>query len=129
MKSKEVGLRIKNTLKENNLSQVKVANDIGIPQSVISDIINGRRDYDKLVNMLSEHYGWSRDYLITGDQYSKHDFISNSDIDNSLSMGERQKLIDSLQNLYSKHEGLLEQANMVMKQIIAINKILIIGID
>lgn len=129
MKSKEVGLRIKNTLRENNLSQVSVAKDIGIPQSVISDIINGRRDYDKLVNMLSERYGWSRDYLITGEQLPKGDFIANSDIDGLLSAEEHQKLIENLQKLYSKHDELLMQAGQVMKQIVAINKILIIGVE
>ena len=49
--------------------------------------------------------------------------------DTSLSKEERQFLINNLHELYIRHEDLIQQAGNIMKQIAAINKILIIGIE
>lgn len=128
MKSKDVGSRIKIILKERNLSQRDVSDKTGQPQSVISDIINGRRDYDKLVNLLSEVYGWSRDYIITGRGELITQNIANSDNSNSgLSKEEKLRLVANLEELYRKHQQLLDDASQVMKEIAAINKLLIVG--
>jgi len=124
MKSVIVGKRIRALMKENKLSQRAVEKYTGINQSVLSEVINGRRDYERVVDKLCSAYGWSRDFIVTG-----RNNIANSDNNTSLSNEERQILIKNLHELYCKHEDLIQQAGSVMKQIAAINKILIIGIE
>ena len=124
MKSVIVGNRIRTLMKENKLSQRAVEEYTGINQSVLSEVINGRRDYERVVDKLCSAYGWSRDFIVTG-----RNNIANSDNNTSLSNEERQILIKNLHELYCKHEDLIQQAGSVMKQIAAINKILIIGIE
>lgn len=124
MKSVIVGNRIRALMKENKLSQRAVEKYTGINQSVLSEVINGRRDYERVVDKLCSAYGWSRDFIVTG-----RNNIANSDNNTSLSNEERQILIKTLHELYCKHEDLIQQAGGVMKQIAAINKILIIGIE
>ena len=124
MKSEIVGKRIRALMKENKLSQRAVEEYTGINQSVLSEVINGRRDYERVVDKLCSAYGWSRDFIVTG-----RNNIANSDNNTSLSNEERQMLIKTLHELYCKHEDLIQQAGSVMKQIAAINKILIIGIE
>ncbi len=124
MKSVIVGNRIRALMKENKLSQRAVEENTGINQSVLSEVINGRRDYERVVDKLCSVYGWSRDFIVTGCNN-----IANSDNNTSLSNEERQILIKTLHELYCKHEDLIQQAGSVMKQIAAINKILIIGIE
>lgn len=124
MKSVIVGNRIRALMKENKLSQRAVEEYTGINQSVLSEVINGRRDYERVVDKLCSAYGWSRDFIVTG-----RNNIANSDNNTSLSNEERQILIKTLHELYCKHEDLIQQASSVMKQIAAINKILIIGIE
>lgn len=124
MKSVIVGKRIRALMKENKLSQRTVEEYTGINQSVLSEVINGRRDYERVVDKLCSAYGWSRDFIVTG-----RNNIANSDNNTSLSNEERQMLIKTLNELYCKHEDLIQQAGSVMKQIAAINKILIIGIE
>lgn len=124
MKSVIVGNRIRALMKENKLSQRAVEEYTGINQSVLSEVINGRRDYERVVDKLCSAYGWSRDFIVTG-----RNNIANSDNNTSLSNEERQILIKNLHELYCKHEDLIQQAGSVMKQIAAINKILIIGIE
>lgn len=124
MKSVIVGNRIRALMKENKLSQRAVEEYTGINQSVLSEVINGRRDYERVVDKLCSAYGWSRDFIVTG-----RNNIANSDNNTSLSNEERQMLIKTLHELYCKHEDLIKQAGSVMKQIAAINKILIIGIE
>ena len=124
MKSVIVGNRIRALMKENKLSQRAVEEYTGINQSVLSEVINGRRDYERVVDKLCSAYGWSRDFIVTG-----RNNIAYSDNNTSLSNEERQILIKNLHELYCKHEDLIQQAGSIMKQIAAINKILIIGIE
>lgn len=111
-------------MKENKLSQRVVEEATGVNQSVLSEVINGRRDYERVVDRLCSAYNWSRDFIITG-----MNNIANCDNTRTLNTDERQSLINNLHDLYKKHEDLLKEAGMVMKQIATINKILIIGID
>ena len=69
MKSDIVGNRIRTLMKENRLSQMAVEKNTGVNQSVLSEVINGRRDYERVVDKLCSAYGWSRDFIITGRNY------------------------------------------------------------
>ena len=128
MKSKEVGERIRLILKEKGLSQRQVESDSGINQSVLSDVIRGNRDYEKVVERLSTHYGWSRDFIVMGKGTIEQSNIAESNQnDNGLSKEEKLRLINNLEELYRRHQQLLDDASLVMKEIAAINKLLIIG--
>lgn len=128
MKSKEVGNRIAKILKDNRYSQRKFAEEVNMPQSVISEIINGNREVDKLVNIVSDKFGISRDYLITGVEANRNDMIASDSISaNGLTKEEKLRLVDNLEELYRKHQSLLDDASQVMREIAAINKILIMA--
>ncbi len=128
MKSKEVGNRIAKILKDNRYSQRKFAEEVNMPQSVISEIINGNREVDKLVNIVSDKFGISRDYLITGVEANRNDMIASDSISaNGLTKEEKLRLVANLEELYRKHQSLLDDASQVMKEIASINKILIMA--
>ena len=128
MKSKEVGNRIAKILKDNRYSQRKFAEEINMPQSVISEIINVNREVDKLVNIVSDKFGISRDYLITGVEANRNDMIASDSISaNGLTKEEKLRLVANLEKLYRKHQSLLDDASQVMMEIAAINKILIMA--
>jgi len=128
MKSKDVGERIRIILKKKGLSQRQVEADAGINQSVLSDVIRGNRDYEKVVERLSSRYGWSRDFIVMGKGEIEQSNIAKSNQNNNgLSKEEKLRLINNLQELYLKHQKLLDDASQVMKEIAAINKILIAG--
>lgn len=128
MKSKEVGNRIAKILKDNRYSQRKFAEEVNMPQSVISEIINGNREVDKLVNIVSDKFGISRDYLITGVEANRNDMIASDSISaNGLTKEEKLRLVANLEELYRKHQSLLDDASQVMMEIAAINKILIMA--
>lgn len=128
MKSLEIGERIAKILKDNRYSQRQFAEENGYTQSVISDILRGRREIDKLINIVAERFGVSRDYLITGNESNKMDLIASNSISaNGLTKDEKLQLINNLEELYRKHQKILDEASQVMKEIAAINKLLIIG--
>ena len=128
MKDKNVGNRISKVLKDNGYSQRSFAVEVGISQSVVSDMIRGRREIDKLVNIVAERFGVSRDYLITGEESNRKDMIASDSISaNGLSKEEKLRLINNLEELYRKHQQLLDDASQVMKEIATINKLLIVG--
>lgn len=128
MKSKEVGERIRLILKEKHLSQRQVEAETGVNQSVLSEVIRGNRDYEKVIERLSSHYGWSRDFIVMGKGNIEQSNIADSNHnDNGLSKEEKLRLINNLEELYRKHQQLLDDASQVMKEIAAINKILIVG--
>lgn len=128
MKSLEIGERIAKILKDNRYSQRQFAEENGYTQSVISDILRGRREIDKLINIVAERFGVSRDYLITGNESNKMDLIASDSISaNGLTKDEKLQLINNLEELYRKHQKILDEASQVMKEIAAINKLLIIG--
>ena len=67
MKSEKVGKRIAQILKTNGYSQSKLAEEIGLKQSVISEMIRGYREIDRLVNFVALKFNISRDYLVDGE--------------------------------------------------------------
>lgn len=128
MKDEIVGNRISKVLKDNGYSQRSFSAEMGISQSVVSDMIRGRREIDKLVNLVAERFGVSRDYLITGEESNRKDMIASDSISaNGLTTEDKLRLINNLEDLYLKHQKLLDDASQVMKEIAAINKILIVG--
>ncbi len=60
--------RIKMILKENNLRQNKFSAEIGVTESYISAIINGRNTKvsPTLANLIEEKYGYNSDWILYG---------------------------------------------------------------
>lgn len=130
-----IGNRIKSLLKNKKMTQGELAAKTGFTQSVISEMISGKRNVMPLVEKLVELFQVSRDYIIAGEENNRSDIIIENNIsENGLSKEERLRLLEKLNNLYEQHqtilreaEARLQEAETTMKEIIAVNKILIVG--
>lgn len=117
------------------MTQGELATKTGFTQSVISEMISGKRNVMPLVEKLVELFQVSRDYIIAGEENNRSDiFIENNISENGLSKEERLRLLDKLNDLYELHqtvlketEARLQKAEEIMKEIVAVNKILIVG--
>ena len=59
--------------KEKKLNQLKVAMDLNISREALSHYENGKREPSlEMLQKMSEYFGVSIDYLITGSEYSKN---------------------------------------------------------
>lgn len=129
MDKKEVGIRIKRFMKVRGLKQQQVADDLNLKQSTVSSMISGQRDTIRLAIEMSEFYNVSREEFFGGSTPVPLEIKEHDMKENGLTSDEKQILINKLESLYNKHQQLLEQVNSVMKEISAINKILIIGVE
>lgn len=135
MNKEEVRNRVKSLLKEKGLTQLELAEIMGKTQSVISEMISGKRNILPLVEKLCELYGLSRDYIITGKEGNIADVVINNSIGESgLSVEERKSLVEKMNRLYDRHQEVMinvskmaAEANDLIKQIMALNNILIVG--
>ena len=130
-----IGNRIKSLLKNKKMTQGELAAKTGFTQSVISEMISGKRNVIPLVEKLVELFQVSRDYIIAGEENNRNDIIIENNISaNGLSKEERLRLLDKLNDLYELHqtvlketEARLQKAEEIMKEIVTVNKILIAG--
>ena len=66
-----IGLKL--IRKEKKLNQLKVAMDLNISREALSHYENGKREPSlEMLQKMSEYFGVSIDYLITGSEYSKN---------------------------------------------------------
>ena len=66
-----IGLKL--IRKERKLNQLKVAMDLNISREALSHYENGKREPSlEMLQNMSEYFGVSIDYLITGSEYSKN---------------------------------------------------------
>jgi len=127
MDAKIVGERLKAIFKAKGLRQRELSAQTGIKQSSISEMINGKRNIMPLVEKVCELYGYSRDYIITGEEISRSDITAKNNIDDKgLSTEERVRLLDKLNELYEKHQNIISELQGIMKEITTINKLLIL---
>ena len=100
MDRNEVGMRIKSFLKSKKVTQLELSKMTGFTQSVISEIISGKRNPLPLVEKICELYGVSRDFLITGEENKLSDIIANNEeVRNGLSHDDKVRLLDKLESL------------------------------
>ena len=124
----EVGNRIKQLLKSKKMTQGELAQKTGFTQSVISEMMSGKRNVMPLVEKVCELFNVSRDYIITGEEVSRNDIIIGNNIsENGLSKEERIRLVERITALVDKHQEVLKEAEAIMKEVVALNKILIVG--
>lgn len=128
MKSKEVGDRLKGLLKEKKVTQAKLSEMIGMQQSVISEIMLGKRDISDLVEKVSVLFGWSRDYIIAGSANTISDIALEhgvKDAGNGLTQEDRLRLTDKLNSLYERQQDIINELQSIMKEVVSVNKLLI----
>lgn len=119
----ELGNRIKAFMKERGLKQSDLGQALNLKQSTISDMIKGRRDTFRLAELIVSHYGISRDWLF-GDCEVLGDF-SGGGVE--LDQEQRQKLLERLNSLYERHQDIIREEQEIMKQMMTINRMLIVG--
>lgn len=130
-----VGMRIKALLKGKKVTQLDLAQKTGFTQSIISEMLSGKRNSLPLVEKVCEIYGVSRDYIITGEENKLSDIIANNNIgENGLSHEDKIRLLDKLESLYERHQVILQtisdatkEGGEVLREIATINKLLIVG--
>lgn len=131
----EVGTRIKALLKSKKVTQLELAQKTGITQSIISEMLSGKRNPLPLVEKICELYDVSRDYIVAGEENKLSDIIANNNIgENGLSQEDKVRLLDKLEVLYERHQVIQQtisdatkESGDVLKEIAAINKLLIVG--
>ncbi len=129
MKSREAGDRLRNLLKEKKVTQTKLSEMTGIQQSVISEIMLGKRDISDLVEKVSVLFGWSRDYIIAGCANSISDIALEHGVknkENGLTQEDRLRLTDKLNSLYERQQNIINELQSIMKEVVAVNKLLIV---
>ncbi len=125
----EVGNRVKSLMKEKGVTQTELSMEFGLKQSVISEMISGKRNIMPLVEKLCEKYEVSRDYIIAGNANSisdiaiKHGVKDNS---NGLTREDRLRLADKLNSLYERQQDIVNELQSIMREIVMVNKLLIV---
>lgn len=130
MNKEEVRNRIKSLLKEKGLTQLELAEIMGKTQSVISEMINGKRNILPLVEKLCELFDVSRDYIIAGSANSISDIALEHGLRNAgngITQEDRLRLTDKLNSLYERQQDIINELQSIMKEVVSVNKLLIIG--
>ncbi len=135
MKDAKIGNRIKEYMKLNHITQSELSVMLGVNRTVLSEILSGKRNIMPVVEKMCSHFGLSRDYLIAGEENKLSDIVAGSNIsENGLSHEDKVRLLDKLESLYERHQAILKtisdatkESGDVLKEIAAINKLLIVG--
>lgn len=129
MDKKEVGARIKSYMKENKITQTEIAAKMGVTQSYISGMINGGKDTLRLAESLSENYGVSLDWLISGN--NKSDNITTSTAEDDTKSNERNHYLERVMQLFHEYmenereyQKIIQKNQEIMKQINAVYQLM-----
>ncbi len=129
-KEESIILRIKEVMKEMGITnQKEFEAAVGVAQSTISAIFNLNRSSLPLIEAMSEKFGISKQWLLTGAgiKYLKTE-INDSIINLSgMTNSDRIELLKRLALLYERHQKIMEEEQDIMKQIVELNKYLILG--
>lgn len=120
--------RVKTILKEKGVTQKTLSRDTGFSQSYISEMITGKKDILPLVEKLCEMFNVSRDYIIAGSANTISDIAMEQgvrDNGNGLTNEDRLRLTEKLNSLYERQQHIINEMQFVMKEIVAVNKLLI----
>lgn len=125
LKRKATGERIASVMKEKGITQMRLSEMTGFTQSVISEMVNGKRNNMPLAQYIADNFGKSLDWLINGTETKMGTAIQQET--SSISRIDRIELSNKLSLLYATHQKLMEQAQDIFQEIVAINKLLIAG--
>ena len=130
-KSEEIKNRIEEIMQEKGLNGKQLAEAVSIDQSTVSAVLGLKRSPMSLLDKISSTYGINKTWLLTGrgTKYIANDLMIDKSIAdvNNLSIEERAKMVNDINQLYKRHQDLLAEASAVMKQIVELNKSLLLS--
>lgn len=132
-----IGNRIKALLKQKKMTQSDLSSATGFTQSVISEMLSGKRNITPLIEKIVPIFGVSRDYIIAGEENNRCDIIASNDISpNGLTKEEHLRLVERIDSMYELHQQRIKEANDsikaagdIMKEIISITRLLVTDIE
>lgn len=130
-KSEEIKNRIEEIMREKGLNGKQLAKAVSIDQSTVSSVLGLKRSPMSLLEKISSTYGVNKMWLLTGRgiKYIASDLALDKTMTdvNNLSIEERAKMVNDINQLYKRHQDLLAEASEVMKQIVELNKSLLLS--
>lgn len=97
---KEIAPKIIKFLKDNGLTQKKVAEILGVSESTVNALVQGRKQFGRKTSAVWEsHFGLSASWLMTGEgEMLKQPSIINNTYGNQNAVGEHSKVKVTGQN-------------------------------
>lgn len=121
----EVGGRIKAYMKENKITQTEIAEKMGVGQSYISAMMNGDRDTLRLAEAVSEHYGVSLDWLISGDNCDNTaEFCDNEQSGKIKYYSRAVELFMKYVDNERRYQDIIKENQEILKQMAAIEELM-----
>lgn len=116
--------RIKDLMKEKALSQKELCEQTNMIQSSVSAILNGKRSPMPIVDKVCEIFAINKEWLLTGIgmKYKQSNDISNAILCDNSAISDKMAIIKEMNELYKKHQNLLQQAQEIMETIVDMNK-------
>jgi len=123
--------RIEEIMREKGLTKSELAAQVSIAQPTVSAILNMKRSPMALINKMCDTFGLNKTWLLTGggSKYNTNDTPLNKNITSKreLSLEERAKILNDVNQLYKRHQELLAEASDIMQQIVELNKTLLLN--
>lgn len=129
-KEESIVLRIKEVMRERGITnQKEFEAAVGVAQSTISAIFNLNRSSLPLIDAMGDKFGISKQWLLTGAgmKYLKTETNDSPVNLSGMTNSDRIELLKRLDLLYERHQKIMEEEQDIMKQIVELNKYLILG--
>lgn len=127
----EIKERIEEIMRERGLTNAKLAEEVSISATTVSSVLRSNRSPTALLEKMSKTYGLSITWLLSGIGTKYNTDLRMLDMNTmdakQLSMEDRAKMLSDINTLYNRHQDLLSEASNVMKQIVELNKILLLN--
>lgn len=125
IKDETVVLRIKEVMKEKGFtSQASFGDAIKQPQSTISAVLSLTRGAAPVIDAMNQYLHLSKQWLLTGlgSKYETNIIKEAASKLPNMTNSERVELLKQLNELYARHQKLMEEAQDIMKTIVEIDK-------
>lgn len=130
LKDESIILRIKEVMREHGITrQTALGDAIGMNQSTISAMFKLSRSSGPLVDAISKTFKVSKSWLLTGSGMKYEAEAMPETLANAVEITntDRVELLKRLNDLYARHQKIMDEAQDIMKAIVDINKKLILG--
>ena len=125
MNKTEIGGRIRAYMKENKITQTEIAEKMKVGQSYVSAMMNGDRDTLRLAEALSEHYGVSLDWLISGISVDNQEEKCDNIPSGKLKYYERAvELFMRYMENEQRYQDIIKENQELLKQMSAVQKLM-----
>lgn len=123
--------RIKDLMREKALSQKELCEQTNMIQSSVSAILNGKRSPMPIIDSVCEIFGVNKEWLLSGVgmKYKQSNDIANAILCDNSAISDKMAIIKEMNELYKKHQSLLQQAQEIMETIVDMNKKILLSDD